>query len=104
MWTKFLILTDTFNVVTFSGELSLKELAILGSKYGEGEISIKQGEAITWSRPKQDVKNILQQLWTESLVTQALMGLSWETPEQNQKRDEIPSLRRALLLGSVNET
>lgn len=45
-----------------SGELSLKELAILGSRYGKGEISFKQGEAVTWSRPKQDVKNILQQL------------------------------------------
>lgn len=45
-----------------SGEITLKELSILGSKYGEGEISIKQGETVTWSRPKQDVKNILQQL------------------------------------------
>ena len=47
----------------FAGELSLKELAILGSRYGKGEITLKQGEAVTWSRPKQDVKNILQQLW-----------------------------------------
>jgi len=53
---------NTFNVVIFPGELNLKELAILGSRYGKGEISIKQGEAIMWSRPKQDVKNILQQL------------------------------------------
>ena len=45
-----------------SGEITLKELSILGSRYGEGEISIKQGETVTWSRPKQDVKNILQQL------------------------------------------
>ena len=79
--------------MTFSGELNLKELAILGSKYGKGEISIKQGEAITWSRPKQDVKNILQQLWIETL--------SWDIaskqelshairPGINQKRDDIP--------------
>jgi len=46
----------------FAGELSLKELAILGSRYGKGEITLKQGEAVTWSRPKQDVKHILQQL------------------------------------------
>ncbi|XP_020613507.1 uncharacterized protein LOC110051776 [Orbicella faveolata] len=53
---------EMFTFTVKSGSLSLKELAILGSRYGEGEISIKQGEAITWSRPKQDVKNILQQL------------------------------------------
>lgn len=51
-----------FTFTVKSGEITLKELSILGSRYGEGEISIKQGETVTWSRPKQDVKNILQQL------------------------------------------
>lgn len=50
------------NALYFQGELSLKTLAILGSKYGKGEITLKKGESVTWSRPKQDVENILQQL------------------------------------------
>lgn len=50
------------NVFAFLGELSLKELAVLGSIYGGGEISLREGESVTWSRPKQDVKDILQQL------------------------------------------
>lgn len=53
---------EMFTFTIKSGEITLKELSILGSRYGEGEISIKQGETVTWSRPKQDVKNILQQL------------------------------------------
>lgn len=83
----------TFNAVAFSGELNLKELAILGSKYGEGEISIKQGEAITWSRPKQDVKNILQQLWIETLNWDIASKQELSRairPGINQKRDDIP--------------
>lgn len=49
-------------VLAFLGELSLKELAVLGSFYGGDEISLREGESVSWSRPKQNVKNILQQL------------------------------------------
>ncbi|XP_068707315.1 uncharacterized protein [Montipora foliosa] len=53
---------EMFTFTVDSGELTLKELAVLGSTYGGGEISLKEGQSVTWSRPKQDVKNILQQL------------------------------------------
>ncbi|XP_015764434.1 PREDICTED: uncharacterized protein LOC107343386 [Acropora digitifera] len=53
---------EMFTFTIDSGELSLKELAVLGSFYGGDEISLREGESVSWSRPKQNVKNILQQL------------------------------------------
>lgn len=62
------------NLFQFLGEINLKHLNILGSAYGNGEVHLKKGSTITWSRPKQNVKNILNEL--KQTVSRLFMDIS----------------------------
>ena len=63
------LLDVTFDVSTksilLSGEIRLRHLSISGSKYGQGEIKVAEGQSVMWSAPSKsslDVKELLSEL------------------------------------------